>query len=188
MRRGFKADAERIAERIRTEMGKRPGDPVGASDLARHLGAELRQASDLTTMAKLEGLEKLQPGSFSACTFSIGERHVIVFNPLASVGRTQSDIAHEVAHLLLGHEMKSVQTVGGISFFTCDGDEEEEANWLAACLLLPRPLLYSAVKSGLDIAGIAEAYDVSETMAAFRLRTTGVLRQLQAGRSRQAAG
>jgi hypothetical protein len=33
-----------------------------------------------------------------------------------------------------------IQQVGGLSFFTCDPDEEQEANWLAGCLLLARQL------------------------------------------------
>lgn len=185
MRRGFKADAERLAASVRKEMGKRPFAHVDAVELARHAGAEVRCADELTSLAKLEHLDELQPGAFSACTFSIGERHVVVYNPFATAGRTQSDIAHEVAHLLLKHSVKSVETIGGVSFFTCDADEEQEANWLAGCLLLPRPLLLHAAKRGMDCAAIAEAYNVSEAMAAFRLRTTGVERQLAASRDRR---
>jgi Zn-dependent peptidase ImmA (M78 family) len=181
MRRGFKAEAERTAEQIRAAMGKRAADALDAVELAKHVGAEVRRADELTSLAKLETLEELQPGAFSACTFTVGDRHVIVYNPLATEGRTQSDIAHEVAHIVLTHEMKSIETIGGINFFTCDPEEEQEANWLAGCLLLPRRLLYLAARRGLDAAAIAETYRVSEQMAAFRLRTTGVMRQLQAG-------
>lgn len=184
MRRGFKAEAERQAGQIREAMGKSPSDGLDAVELARHVGAQVRCADELTSREKLETLEDLQPGAFSACTFSIGDRHVIVYSPLASAGRTQSDLAHEVAHLILGHSMKSVQKVAGLSFFTCCPDEEQEANWLAGCLLLPRRLLYLAAKRGLDSAAIAETYSVSEQMAAFRLRTTGVTRQLAAAKAR----
>jgi IrrE N-terminal-like domain len=182
MRRGFKAEAERTAEQLRAAMGKRATDPLDAIELAQHVGAEVRRADELTSIEKLQTLEELQPGAFSACTFSVGDRHVIVYSPLASVGRTQSDISHEVAHIVLKHEMKSVESVGGMTFFTCDPDEEQEANWLAGCLLLPRRLLYIAAKRGLDAISVAETYRVSEQMAAFRLRTTGVMRQLEAGR------
>jgi hypothetical protein len=184
MRRGFKAEAERRAEQIRNEMGKRPSEPLDAVELAQHVGAEVRCADELTSRGKLETLEELQPGAFSACTFSVGDRRIVVYSPLASPGRTQSDIAHEVAHLILGHSMKTVEKIGGMSFFTCDAEEEQEANWLAGCLLLPRRLLYLAAKRGLDSAGIAEVYKVSEPMAAFRLRTTGVVRQLAAAMAR----
>jgi hypothetical protein len=183
VRRGFKAEAERLSASVRREMGKRPSEYVDAVDLARHAGAEVRCADELTSLAKLQELDELQPGAFSACTFTIGDRHIVVYSPLASPGRTQSDIAHEIAHLLLKHSVKSVETIGGVSFFTCDADEEQEANWLAGCLLLPRPLLYQAARRGMDSSAIAQTFNVSETMAAFRLRTTGVERQLAASRS-----
>lgn len=182
MRRGFKADAERIASRVRKEMGLGSADKLDAKALAEYVGATVRRADDLTTAAKLQALEDLQPGCFSACTFTIDDRHVIVYSPLASPGRTQSDIAHEVAHLLLEHDVKTVETIGDLSFFTCDPDEEQEANWLAGCLLLPRPLLLRAASRGADVSQIALDYGVSEQMAAFRLRTTGVARQLAARR------
>lgn len=185
MRRGFKAEAERLAASIRKEMGKRASEHVDATELARHAGAEVRCADELTSLAKLEELEALQAGAFSACTFSIGAQHIVVYSPLASPGRTQSDIAHEVAHLLLRHSVKSVQTLAGVSFFTCDPDEEQEANWLGGCLLLPRPLLLQAARRGMDSGAVAEAFNVSEAMAAFRLRTTGVERQLAALHSRR---
>lgn len=180
MRRGFKTEAERLAETARTEMGKGSSDPVDAVELALHVGATVRCADELTSREKLETLEEIQPGAFSACTFTIGDKHVIVYNPLASPGRTQSDVAHEVSHILLEHDMKSVEKVGGLTFFTCDAEEEQEANWLAGCLLLPRRLLYLAARRGLGGAEIAQQYNVSEQMAFFRLRTTGVLRQLGA--------
>jgi hypothetical protein len=101
-------------------------------------------ADQLTAIAKLEALEEIQPGALSACTVTRGDRHVIVYSPLASPGRRQSDIAHEVAHLLLGHAVKEIQQVGGLCFFTCHPDEEQEANWLVGCLLLPRQLLCQA--------------------------------------------
>jgi Zn-dependent peptidase ImmA (M78 family) len=166
-------------------MGKPPYEGLDAVELAKHLGAEVRRADELTTRKKLEELEALQPGAFSACTFKVRGRHVIVYSPLCSPGRTQSDIAHEVAHLLLGHELKTVQSVGGLKFFTCDSEEEQEANWLAGCLLLPRPLLLSAAKRGASAAQIAAEFNVSEQMAAFRLRTTGVQRQLAATQRRR---
>jgi Zn-dependent peptidase ImmA (M78 family) len=184
VRRGFKAEAERIADSVRQEMGLGRDAALDAVALARHVGADVRCADELTSLAKLEALEELQPGAFSACTFDIGNRHVIVFSPLASPGRRQSDVAHEVSHLLLKHAVKEVEQVGPLSFFTCDPDEEQEANWLAGCLLLPRSLLLAAIKRGMDSAAIAEEYGTSVQMASFRLRTTGVARQVTAARDR----
>ena len=182
MQRGFKARAERLAEETRSDMGLRPTDGLDAEALANHAGAQVRPADELTSLNNLEELEALQPGAFSACTLQVGGRAVIVYSPLASEARTQSDIAHEVAHILLGHELQTVQQLKGASFLTCDPDEEQEANWLAACLLLPRKLLVRAALRGLDPAEIAHQYNVSRRMTEFRLRTTGVSRQLKARR------
>lgn len=182
MRRGFKAEAERTADRLRKELGLRPTERLDPDALARHVGAHVRCADELTDRSKLEQLEDLQAGAFSACTLTIGERHYIIYSPLASEGRRSSDVCHEVAHIVLGHEVGEVERVGSFTFFTCDPDEEQEANWLAGCLLLPRPLLLKAAKGGFDPAGIAAEFGVSEQMASFRLRTTGVERQLAAMR------
>jgi hypothetical protein len=182
MRRGFKAEAERTADRLRRALGLQPTDRLDPDALARHIGATVRCADELTNRAKLEELEELQPGAFSACTLTLGENHFIVYSPLASVGRRSSDVCHEVAHIVLEHEVGEVEQVGNLTFFTCDPDEEQEANWLAGCLLLPRSLLLAAAQRGMSPADIAEKYGVSEHMATFRLRTTGVERQLKARR------
>lgn len=179
MQRGFKARAERLAEGTRSAMGLQPSDVLDAEALASHAGAEVRSAAELTSLSKIKKLEALQPGAFSACTFQVRGRPIIVHSPLASHGRTQSDIAHEVAHILLGHDLQTVQQLDGISFFTCDPDEEQEANWLAGCLLLPRKLLLQAARRGLGPADIAQNYGVSRQMAEFRLRASGVQRQLR---------
>lgn len=179
MRRGFKAEAERVAEGVRKEMRLKPADRLDAAVLAAHIGMDVRQADALVDRSKLSALERLQPGAFSACTLTIGTKKFLIVNPLASAGRTQSDIAHEVAHVLLEHRLGEVQQVGGLAFFSCDADEEQEANWLAGCLLLPRPLLLRLAGRGLDAAQIAQECGVSEPMAAFRLRATGIFRQLK---------
>jgi Zn-dependent peptidase ImmA (M78 family) len=119
----------------------------------------------------------VQPGAFSAATFDLNGRIVIVTNPLAEEERRRSDVSHEVAHILLSHQVKEIEQIGKMSFFTCDAEEEQEATWLAGCLLLPRELLLRSLRCGMDANAIAAANTVSTQMANFRLRTTGVLVQ-----------
>jgi len=171
MRRGFKAEAERLATQIRDDVGISPHEPLD------HVGAQLRMADELTSLTRLQELEALQPGAFSACTFDFGDRKIIVVSPLATGERQRSDASHEASHLLLKHTVKEVERVGDLSFFTCDPDEEQEANWLAGCLLLPRDLILWSLRRGLDAAAIAAANNVSLQMANFRLRATGAERQ-----------
>ncbi len=147
-------------------MGLGPYKPLDTNALARHVGAQLRAADELTSLTKPKELEALQQDAFSACTFDLGTRKVIVVNPLATDERRRSDVSHEASHLLLDHKLldhkvREVGQLGGPSFFTCDPDEEQEANWLAGCLLLPRDLLVRSLRSGLDAVAIAEANIVS---------------------------
>ena len=182
MRRGFKAEAERLAARLRGELDLRPSAAVDLTQLADHVGVEIRSADELVDRAALERLELLQPGCFSAATFHLPDGRVVaVMNPVAAdAGRRNSDLAHELSHVLLKHEVRQVHRIGDYTFFDCDPEQEEEANWLAGCLLLPRPLLLAAVRQGLGPEAVAAANGVSVQMAQFRLNASGVY--FQAGR------
>lgn len=185
MRRGFKSEAERLAERQRAQLGLRPADPLKIIDLAENLGVRIYSASDLVDRSALEALERLQPGAFSAATFHMPDGDTVaVYNPLSEPGRTNSDIAHELAHILLDHRLRDLQKIGGNTFFACDPEQEEEANWLAGCLLLPRPLLLREAYAKATPESIAQKYHVSVPMARFRLNASGVM--MQARRSPRA--
>jgi hypothetical protein len=42
---------------------------------------------------------------------------------------------------LLDHDVRQLQQIGGHTFFTCNPEQEEEANWLGGCFLLPAPCM-----------------------------------------------
>src|SRR5262249_12343856 len=182
-RRGFKAQAERQALAIRNEMGLGPAEPVHAQQIAAHRGIEVRAADELIARSRLEELQGLQGNAFSGATFRLPSgRVVVVYNPLNDPARTNSDVAHEVAHIILEHPARTVERVGGANFFTCDAEEEQEANWMAGCLLLPRPLLVKEMRAGGGAADIATRHKVSEQMATWRLNASGVLLQVRRAR------
>jgi hypothetical protein len=121
MRRGFKTEAERLADRTRAQLGLQPHAHLPIRDLAEHLKIEIYGADELVERTELEELERLQPGAFSAATFHLpGGRTVTVYNPFSDAGRTNSDIAHEIAHVLLNHDVRELQQIGGHTFFTCN--------------------------------------------------------------------
>ena len=182
MRRGFKSEAERLADRTRDQMDLQPHAPLPIRRLAQHLHVEVYAADRLVDREMLVELDEEQPGAFSAATFHLpGGRTAVVYNPFSDEGRTNSDLAHEFAHILLSHEVRELQQIGGHTFFTCDPEQEAEANWLAGCLLLPRTLLLKEAYSGADAAAIATRHQVSLPMARFRLNTSGVLLQVRRG-------
>lgn len=188
MRRGFKSEAERLADRTRAQLGLKPDAQLDIRGLARHLKIEVHGADEFVRKKDLEELERLQPGCFSAATFHLpGGRTMTVYNPLSDAGRTNSDLAHEIAHVLLRHDVREIQQIGGHTFFTCNPEQEEEANWLGGCLLLPRQLLLREAFNGADPDTIARKYKVSVPMARFRLNASGVLLQAQRARANRAA-
>lgn len=180
MRRGFKAEAERLAARVRNEMGTSASSSIDIRELARHLGVEVIPADELVPLTRLQELQQLQGDAFSAATFRLPNGNIIAaYNPLSDPGRTSSDIAHELAHLLLNHDVREIQRLAGHTFLTCDPEQEEEANWLAGCILLPRALLLREAAAGRTAADIASRHTVSLTMARYRLNTSGVILQLR---------
>ena len=116
-----------------------PGDCMDAVDLAKHVGCVVRSADALVDIARLKELKRIQDDAFFACTFKLpGDRHAIVFNPLMPDTRRNSDVAHEVAHIVLDHRLSRLERLGNVAFLSCDKQQEEEAAWLSGCLLLPR--------------------------------------------------
>ncbi|MDP9203306.1 MAG: ImmA/IrrE family metallo-endopeptidase [Gemmatimonadota bacterium] len=186
LRRGFRAEAERIAAGLRDDLGIHRADPLPLDDAAEARSVRLVSAADLIDPDRLAELERIQAFSFSACTFHIDGHSVIVYNPIRSEPRRKSDVAHELSHLLLEHELTEIREVAGVPFRTCRADQEEEATNLAGTLLLPRPLLLRAVAQGLGPEGVATAYGVTLEMARFRINTTGVATQMQRARARRA--
>lgn len=185
MRRGFKSEAEKLASTYRQRLGCSEDAPVSLDDLAHELGVDMLSADRLVPLERLRELQRLQDDAFSAATFRRPSgRRVVVYNPLHSAGRTRSNQAHELSHIALEHTLRTVEKVGGMSFLTCDVEQEEEADWLSGCLLLPRSILLAAAYQGKVPAEIAEEHETSESMARFRLNASGVL--VQVGRAQAA--
>lgn len=175
--RGFKANAEREATHLRRQLGLRSADPMPIAALARLLDVAIVSADKLVGRGQLEDIERLQAFSFSAATFEVRGRHIVVTNPLRTPGRLASDVAHELAHLLLDHDLSEVREIDGALFRTCKPDEEEQATTFGGTLLLPRPLLMQAAMRGEGPQEVAEACGVTIDMARFRFNTTGVAKQ-----------
>lgn len=91
---------------------------------------------------------------------------------------------HELAHILLNHDPSRVDVSedGVMMLRTFDRKQEAEADWLAGCVLLPRPALLACRKLGLENSAIAKRYGVSQKMVVYRLNVTGVDTQVARGR------
>ena len=181
LRRGFKSEAERIAKQVQADLGLSISESVEPKLIAELLGIEVRAGDELIPRERFEELGDIQADAFSACTLRPSpDRTVVVHNPLSPKTRWKSDIAHELAHTLLDHELSRVQRLGDVTFLSCDPVQEEEAAWLSGYLLLPRALLLAEIQRRAGARDIARKHGVSERMAQYRLDVTGVERQNQA--------
>lgn len=188
LRRGFKAEAERLATDTWKSMTLDPADRLDPLDLARHVGCQVRAADELVSIKKLRRLKKIQDDAFFACTFKLpGERYAIVFNPLVSETRRNSDIAHEVSHIILRHRLSRLERLNDVAFLSGDREQEEEAAWLSGCLLLPRFALLHDLKNEISPNDIAKQRRLSKDMVDYRIRVTGAMRQLDAAQRRNSS-
>lgn len=185
LERGFKTWGEKFAVTLRKEMGLGLLQRMDLAQLASLFSARLCTPSDVKGMSA-EHLQQLlvrDVSGWSAVTVISGERALIIYNPAHSLGRTASNIAHEIAHLILEHEPTKLvlSQQGTLVMRSFNAKQEEEANWLAWCLLLPRQALVASLKQRLSTPEIADSFGVSPTLVKFRIQMTGA--QIQAKRS-----
>lgn len=184
LERGFKSWAERTAVSLREELHLGPNDLLQPSALAGYLKVILWTPHDVPDLPQnvLNQLTRVDPRGWSAVTVMQDGNAVIIYNPRHSLGRQASDILHELAHLILGHEPAKLIMSHDGSFVmrSYDQKEEEEANWLAWSLLLPREGLLACKRENLTVFEIADRFGVTESLVKFRIQVTGVEAQVKA--------
>lgn len=183
-KRGFKAWCERIALEKRAALRLRAIDPLDPRKLAQSLRVTLWTPHDVPGLSAecLDVLLRQDPDGWSAVTLPLSGLNLIILNSAHSPGRQNSDLMHELAHILLGHTPTRVDVSEDQQLLlrTHDGDQEDEANWLAGCLLLPRPALLAIVRTGVTKRAAVD-YGVSMDMLNYRMRIAGV--EIQARRA-----
>lgn len=184
-KRGFKAWCERVSLEERAELGLRTTDPLNPTKLADSLGITIWAPSDVPGLSQecIATLLYEDPDSWSAVTLRLAGADLIIVNSAHSVARQNSDLMHELAHILLAHTPTRVDVTEDQQLLlrTHDGAQEEEASWLAGCLLLPRPALFAILRLGGATRDAAKKYGVSLDMLAYRIRVAGV--EIQARRA-----
>lgn len=185
LRRGFKAEAERLASSTRQQLRLSARDRLDGLALARHLGVPvlslLDLRSDVTDSRSIDLLLAPRAG-FSAVTVCSESSRLIVYNPAHPPGRRSNSLVHEVAHILLGHDPAPALDEGGCRHW--DERAESEADWLAGVLLVPRDGALWWIRNGGDVADGATHFGVSEALFRWRVNQTGVARQVEASRRR----
>lgn len=181
--RGFKTWCENVAVQYRGEMDLEPADPLDPWALAARLGILVWSVNEVPGFdgSSLNVLVKGDPDSWSAVTVSAAGKNLIILNPTHSRARTASNLAHELSHVVIGHTAGRIDITPDnlLMLRTYDKKQEAEADWLAGCLLLPRPALLHIRRVSMDMASVRKVYGASDAMFEYRTRITGVDRQLR---------
>jgi hypothetical protein len=179
--RGFKTWAENVATNIRRDLDLPPHAPLSAHQLAGHLDVLLWTPYDVPNIPDdvVAQLLERDPDGWSAVTCLVNDEARVIYNPKHSLARQNSDIAHELAHVILEHQPGKIVLSydASIAMRSFDPKQEEEASWLGWSLLLPRPALAHATKARLDTTEIARKWVVSEQLVEYRTRVTGIRKQ-----------
>lgn len=184
-RRGFKSWAEEISLRVRRKLKLSLAAPLDPFQLAGLLSVPVLGPSELLDLPDdcKRRLIKDHLENWSAITVGNGEHHLIIINTAHAPTRRNSDLAHELAHVIIGHQpsMMFVSPGSGVALRTHNKEQEDEASWLASCLLLPREALLSVRRRRLTDEEACQEYGVSPAMLRFRLNASGVDIQLRRG-------
>jgi Zn-dependent peptidase ImmA (M78 family) len=187
LRRGFKTLAEKHALEARTALKLAPIAPLDPWAYAKHLKVAVLDFHGLGLPPEtVHQLVVADEQSWSAMTLSDEGKLAIVLNPSHAATRQRNDLTHELSHIELGHQPARVElSEAGLMLLSDYSDEQEqEADWRAAALLLPRQGLIHHRSRGLGTPEIAAHYGVSPQLCDWRLRTTGVETQLRRAYSR----
>ena len=185
-RRGFKSWSERIALGFRRDLGQDSISALAPRDLAQHLGIVVWTPEEVARLGDLDRVHLDQllvhdRSSWSAVTlFDRGHRVIIVNSAHAPV-RQNSDVMHEIAHMVLEHEPARVDmTEQGLMILdSYDKGQEDEADWLGGALLVPRDPLLDVLSKDHSTTNAASFFGVSKDMIKWRRQTTGVDIQLR---------
>lgn len=186
MRRGFKAHAEREALRQRRLLSLTSGAALLARTLTRFYSVLVITPSRVPGLSEehLQQLLEVDSSGWSAVTITVHGKPAIIHNPTHSSARQESNLVHEMAHLLCKHEPTQLTPLAGTSFVLrgYDADQEAEADCLAGCLKLPREGLVWAARQGMDNEAIAAHFHASVDLVRYRRNITAVDRQLTRAR------
>lgn len=181
MRWGFKAEAERRAQAARALLGLEPIAKLCPWDYATILDIHVLGADELDLSPEhAKQLLERDPDSWSGMTLDEDGFQLVVLNSTHSRKRQASTLMHEIAHIDLRHAPAGVSvSPSGLTLLSeYSDDQEEEADWLGAALLLPEVALLHYRSAGLSFDEISDAFGVSSELCAWRCRMTGVEKRM----------
>ncbi len=162
--------------RWRRELKLYAYDPLPSRRLTEHLKIGVISPTKVPGIDEqtLQSLLREDAG-WSGITLPIGEgRYLIIYNPTHASTRHESDVMHELSHLLFNHQpIRLRRIVGGLLVREYRTEDEKEAAYLGGCLQIPATGLDWAFQRGMTHNEIAEHFGASLQMVRYRCNITG---------------
>ncbi len=174
-RYGFKKECEDYAREYREELHLAPHDPLCPRQLANHLEIPVFGLKDNQVIDPeiIQHWQNCSDGEFSGLIIQDGMYKEVHHNDFHHPRRQNSNISHELAHIILGHDLDVPIKENGERAY--DRQIEEEAKWLGATILLPKSATIHIVKNELLRSDIEEVYGVSYSLYQYRLQVTDTM-------------
>jgi hypothetical protein len=187
--RAFKEEADALASELRAELGLQPQQRLDPFVVAAHLGVPTISLRELQNKwaadpASVELFLSSASGHFSAATVTDGSFRLIIYNESHSGGRRANSLTHELAHIVLGHEPTPISDLTGLRLW--NREVEDQADWLAAALLVPRAGALALTIEGYSVTQGATHYGVSTELYQWRVNQTGVRAEAEQHRTARA--
>lgn len=181
--RWTKAALARLAAEVREkELKVDPHQRICPYDLADLYGVAVYTLQDLAESGcppeAIEFFTSVRPEAWSAALVPNGTGQFIIENSAHTLRRRRSNIAHEMAHLLLEHDFDRILFTNGKRGCTnpASKDVEGQAAELSGELLVPVAAARRAAAYGRSDDEVAEQFDVSTDFARWRMNVTGARR------------
>ena len=167
----FKRRCEAISIDQRYDLNKQPFDPLPAEELLAKLKGEARSPDQMPNMSQESIARLLNNHDWSAGIIRLCPL-LIIYHPAHSLTRRQSNLMHEMAHILLKHPMVGFDSETGLP--KRDTRFETEATYLGGCLQLPRLGLQWAAQQSYTVTQVATHFGASPDMVHFRSNMTRI--------------
>jgi|SRR6185437_7403381 len=179
LRRGFRKEAEEYAAEFRIELETLADGPLCPFRLADHLEIPVLSLSALDAYSEYAA----ELSEFSAMTIPEGTKRTIFHNQAHHPHRRNSNVMHEIAHIVLGHPPHLPLTKDGCRNF--DDVLENEAKELAFALLIPKVAALKIIETKMTLEQASSYYGVSRSLLNYRIRITDAVRYAANRRKRR---
>ena len=165
---------------LRKIAGVMPGGRLNPWELAPRVGLTVADRELVLQIlndgyhSKLVGKNKYVWSGGSVPTPLPDGTRLCIINPTHGRRRNKITLMEEISHIYLRHKPTGIKLVADtLEVREFHASEEKEAYGVGAAALIPWANLFTLLKSGSSIEGLAEHFDVTPDLITYRIKITG---------------